>query len=34
MSFMLPVLGVGLVLMAREGLTFSGARDLAEQGAR
>jgi uncharacterized protein (TIRG00374 family) len=30
----LPVLGVGLVLMAREGLTFSGARELAEQGAR
>lgn len=33
MSF-LPVLGVGLILMAREGLTFAGARDLAEQGAR
>jgi len=30
----LPVLAVGLVLMAREGLTFSGARELAEQGAR
>jgi glycosyltransferase 2 family protein len=30
----LPVLLVGLVLMAREGLTFSGARELAEQGAR
>jgi glycosyltransferase 2 family protein len=30
----LPVLGVGLVLMAREGLTFAGARELAEQGAR
>lgn len=30
----LPVLVVGLVLMAREGLTFSGARELAEQGAR
>jgi uncharacterized protein (TIRG00374 family) len=29
-----PVLLVGLVLMAREGLTFSGARDLAQQGAR
>jgi uncharacterized protein (TIRG00374 family) len=33
MSF-LPVLGVGLILMAREGLTFSGARKLAEQGAQ
>jgi uncharacterized protein (TIRG00374 family) len=30
----LPVLLVGLVLMAREGLTFAGARELAEQGAR
>jgi uncharacterized protein (TIRG00374 family) len=30
----LPVLLVGLILMAREGLTFSGARHLAEQGAR
>jgi uncharacterized membrane protein YbhN (UPF0104 family) len=30
----LPVLLVGLVLMAREGLTFAGARQLAEQGAR
>jgi uncharacterized protein (TIRG00374 family) len=30
----LPVLGVGLILMAREGLTFSGARKLAEQGAQ
>ena len=30
----LPVLGIGLMLMASEGLTFSGARDLAEQGAR
>ncbi len=30
----LPVLLAGLVLMTREGLTFSGARDLAEQGAR
>ncbi len=30
----LPVLLVGLVLMAREGLTFSGVRELAEQGAR
>lgn len=33
MSFV-PVLVAGLVLMAREGLTFSGARALAEQGAR
>lgn len=30
----LPVLLVGVVLMAREGLTFAGARALAEQGAR
>lgn len=30
----LPVLVAGLVLMAREGLTFSSARELAEQGAR
>jgi uncharacterized protein (TIRG00374 family) len=30
----LPVLLVGLILMAREGLTFSGARHLAEEGAR
>lgn len=29
-----PVLLVGLVLMAREGLSFSGARELAQQGAR
>jgi glycosyltransferase 2 family protein len=33
MSF-LPVLVVGLILMAREGLTFSGARQLAEQNAQ
>ncbi len=33
MSFV-PVLVIGLILMAREGLTFSGARALAEQGAR
>lgn len=33
MSFV-PVLIAGLALMAREGLTFSGARALAEQGAR
>jgi uncharacterized protein (TIRG00374 family) len=33
MSF-LPVTVAGFVLMAREGLTFSGARALAQQGAR